>query len=58
MRMNMVDQKKSAMARAPSPAREARALPGSGILSRGVISGLVGFSRGGNYLDFHIGSFR
>src|SRR5215471_17984095 len=34
----------------------ARALPGKGILSGSIIGGLVGFGRGGNYLDFHIGS--
>src|SRR5437879_3481210 len=39
-------------------ARESRALPGSGILTRCIIRSLVGLRCGGNYLDFHIGSFR
>ena len=34
----------------------ARALPGQALLPGGIIGGLVGFGRGGNYLDFHIGS--
>ena len=39
-------------------ARQRRALPGFGILTRCIIGGLIGRGCGGNYLDFHIGSSR
>ena len=39
-------------------AREPRALPRSGTLTRGIIRGLVGFGCGGNYLDFYISALR
>jgi hypothetical protein len=39
-------------------AREARALPRSGILTRRIIRGLVGIRCGGNYLDFYVSSSR
>jgi len=51
-------RKKLAMARALSPAREARALLRSGILPRRIIRGLVGIRCGGNYLDFYVSSSR
>ena len=39
-------------------AREARALPRSGILTRRIIRGLVGIGCGGNHFDFHVSSSR
>src|SRR6516164_7943364 len=43
-------------ARAPKRAREGACAPRTGLLPGGIIGGLVGFGRDGNYLDFHIGS--
>ena len=39
-------------------ARQRRALPGSGILTRRIIRALVGVGCGGNYLNFHVSSSR